>query len=84
MDDRVVAKINEMLSSWIDYYERNDANDDIVDSVTILTINLDIAVDYRTLANLAFAIENRNAITLLNFILFKTQDIDFVEELLCR
>ena len=73
-----------MLSNWIEYYDRNETNDDIVDSITILVINSDIAIDYRMLANLAFAIENRNAITLLSYILFKTQDIDFVAELFTR
>lgn len=73
-----------MLSNWMEYYDRNETNDDIVDSITILVINSDITIDYRTLANLAFAIENRNAITLLSYILFKTQDIDFVAELFTR
>ena len=82
--DIVQNKINEMLSGWAECYERNETNDDIIDSVTILVINADIAVDYRMLAILALAIENRNAITLLNYILFKTQDIDFVKEQFCR
>lgn len=73
-----------MLSNWMEYYDRSETNDDIVDSMTILVINSDITIDYRTLANLAFAIENRNAITLLSYILFKTQDIDFVAELFTR
>ena len=69
--EETVNKINETLGGWSEYYEQNDTNNDIVDSIAILVINAEAGVDVRTLASLAFSIENRNAITLLSYIVFK-------------